>query len=188
MKTFARCLVLMVLAGCVGQHEYQGVRLYDLQTRYSTPGAPASPTPATVTVEPFRMMAPAGTRMLVRRGGRELEQDDYNRWVQPPEKCIAREFHMAVQRRFKPAQAGKHARLYGAVATFESSGAETARVAIELKLIDDATGKALLTKLYEREEPLADKKPTAYANAAAKALESIIDEALEDMANALAGR
>lgn len=188
MKTLALCLAGLAVVGCVSQHEYQQMRLYDLQTRYSRPGVSAKAAAAAVTVEPFRMMAPAGARMLVRRGDRELEEDDYNRWVQPPEKCIAREFHLAVRRRFRPAGAGPSARLYGAVAAFESVRGETAHVAIELKLVDDATGKVILTKLYEREEPLAAKRPGAYANAAANALESIIDEALADMAKALEGK
>ncbi len=190
MRTFALSLAGLALAGCLGQHKYQPQSLYDLQTRYAQAGRDQTPQAAAgsvlLAVEPFRILAPARVPMLGRIGPQELEEDDYNRWVQAPEKCVERQFYLAIRRRFgRQAAPKRRVRLLGNVVTLEADQAKTARLDIELRLIDEKDNRVLLSKLYRRAEPMKAKTPAAYAAAQAKALESIIDEALKDIAKAL---
>ena len=186
-------LGLAALTGCLGQSKYRPIHSYDLQTQYSSVRAtlpPAIPVGAVVAVDQFRMIGPAESRLMFRQSDHRLHQDEYHRWIQPPEQCVAKEFHMAIRRRFRVAPSGgppRVARLLGSIITLEATQEQTAHLVIELRLIDDATGKRLLSEFYERREPIANSKPEAFADAMAKALESVIEEALQDMAKVVGG-
>ena len=195
MRLLSLLCTAATLTGCLSPRKLQPIHTYDMQTRFSaipsTSGGKAVMNVDTIpVVAQFRMLGPAETRMLFRSSGHRLEHDEYHRWVQPPEKCIAREFHMALRRRFGGADRSSkgEARLYGDILAAEATPARSGHLAMELRLVDGARGHLLLSKLYERVETIKEPEPGAFADAMSAALESIIDEALGDMAKALSGR
>ena len=190
--------VVTFLTGCLSPRELRPVHTYDMQTRFSAsmPGSATVSGGQAVTnvdtvpvVAQFRMLGPGGTRMASRSSAHRLEHDEYHRWVQPPEKCIARELHLALRRQFGGfGPSGKsEARLYGDVLAVEITPARSAHLAMELRLVDDRE-RVLLSKLYERVESVKRPEPEAFADAVSAALESIIDEALTDIARVLKRR
>ena len=75
--------------------------------------------------------------------------------------------------------------LYGDILAIEGTLAGSAHLALELRLVDETRGLVLLSKLYERVEAVKKPGPEAFVEAMAAALESIIDEVLGDVAEAL---
>jgi len=192
MRSLLLLAIAATLSGCLSARKLQPIQTYDMQTRFSAAQlssgdkAPLHVFPIPVVAQ-FRMVGPTETRMLLRSSAHRLVHDEYHRWAQPPEKCIAREFQVALRRRFEGvARSGKgEARLYGDILTVEVTPARSAHLAMELRLVDGMQGHALLWKLYERVETIKKAEPEAFADAMSAALESIIDEALCDMAKVL---
>lgn len=196
MRSLLLLTVATVLSGCLSSRKFEPVHSYDMQTRFSAaqPGSAASSSDKAATrgdtvpvVAQFRMLGPADARMLFRTSAHRLEYDEYHRWAQPPEKYIGREFHIALRRRFggRERLTKGEALLYGDILAMEGTLARSAHLALELRLVDETRGLVLLSKLYERVEAVKKPGPEAFVDAMAAALESIIDEVLDDVAEAL---
>ena len=194
MRSLLLLLAAALSTGCLSSRKLRPVQTYDMQTRFSAAQSPpdgkeVAKVDTVPVVAQLRMLGPSETRMLSRSSAHRLEHDEYHRWVQPPEKCIARELHMALRRRFGGVTGSSkgEAQLYGDILATEATPAGSAHLAMELRLVDGRQGNVLLSKLYERVEAIKTPGPEAFADAMSAALESIIDEALGDVTVALSG-
>ena len=186
---FVVCVVSLTVAGCLARGAYHPVRYYDLRTRFSDPAteqaSPQRAAPVAVVVDRFRMIGPHETRMVYRHGPRRIEQDEYHRWIQSPEDLIAREFRFALGDRFPRvigARQSSALRLSGDVLVLEIGSDKTAILSLDLTLTNPDGDSVLLSKRYRRQTDLQGHTPDAYAGALAAALESVIGEAIEDIA------
>ena len=87
---FCTVLLLCLLTGCVlTPRSDRSSAVYDLQLTI-----PQQPQDHFVTAA-FRNSSPAKTRMLYRKSSNEMIQDEYNCWIQPPERMLQRLFNQA---------------------------------------------------------------------------------------------
>ncbi len=138
------------------------------------------------------MLGPYDKKMVRRVADQQLAMDEYHRWVQSPESLVTRQFYLAA----KAANiwssvtppfggAGDHV-LSGNVLRFEQVDRK-AHVRIEV-WCRNAAGDMLFAKTYSLEEPIDAPTPAGFAAAMAKAVDTLVSQALTDVAAAISTR
>jgi len=183
--------VILLCGGCaLSRNPYQPVAYYDIRPEAPEQKPGSAPLALTLQVRRFDMLGPYRTRMVYRKSEHRLVQDEYNRWIQPPEQLIEREFYrvLSASGRFRRVVTHMGAEadlmLSGTVLRLETGPDLTAHVQLSLRLEEPGEGNVVLSKQYEVMQPLRDQTPEGFADAVSLALEKIFAGALEDIAEA----
>ncbi|MFT5130022.1 MAG: ABC-type uncharacterized transport system auxiliary subunit [Rhodothermales bacterium] len=188
----ALLLLLLLLSGCLSSQPFQPVAYYDLAAL--TPPIPAAGTPAPVTLRigSFASASTSGTRMVYRKSEHRLVEDEYHRWIDRPELLVERQFLRGFHDsgRFEhvlPASLeGADWELRGSLIELEADPDLRAHVRVAIHLASLKTGEVVYTWQYHQIRELSGANADAFANSAAQALDAVIREAIDHVAEIIA--
>ena len=161
--------------------------------------APVAQTLGVWRVAPFEAAGPYRERAVVysEDEGATLRQHPYQFWLDSP-AALCRESLLEALRAAKvgtrvvaAADAGTTVEVRGRVLAFDrlvAGAASTARLALELEVVDTGTREVRLSRRYEERQPAADNDAGGMAAAAATALAAIHRRFVTDAIGALAAR
>jgi ABC-type uncharacterized transport system auxiliary subunit len=130
--------------------------------------------------------------MIYRKSAHRLVEDEYHRWIDRPELLVERQFIRGFHDsgRFEhvlPASLeGAAWELRGTLIELEADPDLRAHVRVAIHLASIYTGEVVYTWQYRQTRDLADASAEAFADSAAQALDAIIREAIDHVADILA--
>ncbi len=193
MKHLVASLTLgLFLTGClVPNQSYQPVNHYDLTTDAELRPLPLN-VGASVEIGRFDTVGPYGRRMVYRKGRHRLVQDEYNRWIEPPDQLTRHAFYrmLANSNAFKsvsmPPAPDADLRLEGTILRWETDPELNAVIELNIRLLILGPDKLIMSKHYTQTEKLDEAGPTHFAEAASAAMMQIIQHAASEAVRAYA--
>lgn len=197
-------LRLLVLLACGMLGACAGVAPAPPEIHVALPRPAAVPTPATASlgvwrVAPYGAAGPYRERAMVysEDDGRSLQQHPYQYWVDSPPRLCRDALMVALReagigsRVVANADPSAAFEVRGRVIAFDrlmSAAGSSARLALELEVVDTGSREVRLSRRYEERQPAVDNDAVGTAAAAAAALDAIHRRFVADALQALRTR
>jgi ABC-type uncharacterized transport system auxiliary subunit len=191
MKAILTISLLLLLSGCLSSQPFQPISYYDLAAPAATPPTVKIPIPASLRIGHFATAGTFGTRLVYRKSSHRLVEDEYHRWIDRPELLVERQFLRAFHdsQRFAhvlPATLdGANWEIRGTLIELEADPELRAQVRVAMHLADIQTGEVIYTWQARQSRQMDSATAEAFAKSAARALDAIIGEAIEQVAGIL---
>ena len=177
----------LTLNGCVLNKEtYRPVHYFDLKSDGQVNRAEKQ-IDVILGIAQFQMIGPYKSRMVYRKSANRLAVDDYNRWIQPPEKLTTLQVHRGLLKSglFKDiikdrTNAGDF-RLTASIHDMEYGPDRKAHFEIDVLIRAVEDDVIVHHKTYRADVPVQRPEPESLAAALAEGLLRIINELIDDL-------
>lgn len=180
----------MILAGCrLPQPRVRAVSHFALNAdTASTPEMRRSS--ANLEIGRFDTIGPYDHRMVYRKSPTKLVRDEYNRWIEPPERLLRHAVYRAlvetdIFETVSPVPVPRSdLRLDATILRWETDPDLNAVIEVNVRLTAVDTDAVVMTRYYVQTQKLQSATPEHFADAASMAVQHIIRNAMTDAVTA----
>lgn len=187
----AAILAGTLTGGCLfPSQNYKPVTFYDISLEANPPASYRTRS-TNIALSQFQTVGPYGKRMVYRKTEHRLVQDEYNRWIQPPEDLARQAFYNALtdSKMFTTVILGTNTKtdyiLTADILRWETTPDLKASLGISVQIMAADTRRIIFNRRYHHTRKLAEATPNAFADAASETLSAIIKDHLQDLDNSL---